>query len=93
MKNDKVESWRGGKMSKVEIILVEIFPISALYYRFHTISILQVRKLVVQVTIQVGKNRPQKEFKLQPKKCCHQKQLKFQPKKIMNHSTTEPPFC
>ena len=25
-------------------------PISALYYRFHTISILQVRKLVVQVT-------------------------------------------
>ena len=49
-KNDKVESWRGGKMSKVEIILVEIVPISALYYRFHTISILQVRKLVVQVT-------------------------------------------
>ena len=34
----------------VEIILVEIVPISALYYRFHTISILQVRKLVVQVT-------------------------------------------
>ena len=49
-KNDKVESWRGGKMSKVEIILVEIIPISALYYRFHTISILQVRKLVIQVT-------------------------------------------
>ena len=37
-------------MSKVEIILVEIVPISALYYKIHTISILQVRKLVVQVT-------------------------------------------
>ena len=37
-------------MSKVEIILVEIVPFSALYYKFHTISILQVRKLVVQVT-------------------------------------------
>ena len=47
---NKVESWRGGKMSEVEIIVVEIVPISALYYRFHTISILQVRKLVVQVT-------------------------------------------
>ena len=45
-----MESWRGGKMSVVEIIVVEIVPISALYYRFHTISILQVRKLVVQVT-------------------------------------------
>ena len=61
-------------MSEVEIIVVEIDPISALYYRFHTISILQVRKLVVQVTstsrktcntsykykynLQVGKNRP-----------------------------------
>ena len=48
--NDKVESWRGEKMSEVEIILVEIVPISALYYKIHTISILQVRKLVVQVT-------------------------------------------
>ena len=37
-------------MSEVEIIVVEIDPISALYYKIHTISILQVRKLVVQVT-------------------------------------------
>ena len=70
-----MESWRGGKMSVVEIILVEIVPITALYYKSHTIPILQVRKLVVQVTstsrktcntsykykynLQVGKNRPQ----------------------------------
>ena len=29
---------------------VEIDPISALYYKIHTISILQVRKLVIQFT-------------------------------------------
>ena len=29
---------------------VEIDPISAPYYKIHTISILQVRKLVVQIT-------------------------------------------
>ena len=49
-KNAKVESMRGEKMSEVEIIAMEIDPISALYYKIHTISILQVRKLVVQVT-------------------------------------------
>ena len=38
-------------MSKVEIILVEIVAISALYYRFHTISILQVEKLVLQLQV------------------------------------------
>ena len=40
----------GEKMSEVEIIAMEIDPISALYYKIHAISILQVRKLVVQVT-------------------------------------------
>ena len=45
-----MESWRGEKMSEVEIIAVVIVPISALYYKIHTISILQVRKLVIQVT-------------------------------------------
>ena len=67
-----MESWRGEKMSEVEIILVEIVvlvdilvDISALYYRFNTISIVQVRKLVVQVSykykykLQELKNRPQ----------------------------------
>ena len=49
-KNDKVESWRSGIMSEVEIIAVEIDPISALNYKIHTILILQVRKLVIQVT-------------------------------------------
>ena len=52
-KNDKVESWRSGKMSDVEINVVEIVPFSALYYKIHTISILQVRKLVIQVQVQV----------------------------------------
>ena len=36
MKNGKVEKCCGGKISKVEIILVEITPISALYYKLHT---------------------------------------------------------
>ena len=47
-----MESWRGEKMSEVEIMIIAvvIVPISALYYKFHTISILQVRKLVIQVT-------------------------------------------
>ena len=49
-KNDKLESWRSGKMSEVEIVLVKIVPIFALYYKPHTNSILQVRKLVIQVT-------------------------------------------
>ena len=69
-----MESWRSGIMSEVEIIAVEIDPTSALYYKIHTISILQVRKLVIQVTstsrktcttsykykynLQVAKNRP-----------------------------------
>ena len=38
-------------MYEVEIIIVvELVPISALYYRLNTISILQDRKLVEQVT-------------------------------------------
>ena len=39
-------------MFEVEIIALVIVPISALYYKFHIILILQVRKLVVQVQVQ-----------------------------------------
>ena len=49
-KNNKVKKCRGGKISRWRSLWEEIVPFSALYYKFHTISILQVRKRVIQVT-------------------------------------------
>ena len=59
-------------MSEVEINAVEIDPIFALYYKIHTISILQVRKFVVQVT---STSRKTCNYKLQVQVKPHQLQV------------------
>ena len=49
----KILKWKVGAVGKCprwRSLWVEIVPFSALYYKIHTISILQVRKLVIQVT-------------------------------------------
>ena len=49
----KMVKWKVGAVEKCprwRSLWVEIVPFSVLYYKMHTISILQVRKLVVQVT-------------------------------------------
>ena len=49
----KMIKWKVGAVEKCprwRSLWVEIVPFSALYYKIHTISILQVRKLVIQVT-------------------------------------------